>query len=271
VGLRLLPALTGTAIILLTARLARELGGGPFAEFLAALAVLVAPLAQRLRPAIGIVVAGGVAAALVAAYARAGALQALYVQAPSAAGREATAWIKAHVPADAFIITRDDLWTDLREPGPGGPGFQNVHSYAKVAGDPAIRTDFRHADARRIELGWMPPKCGAYGWSRKLMISRPVETTAATPPICRPWTLSSSPGSAIPSCRATATQPTNKEPDPKRSGDSGGIVAEPLLAPGTAGGGLREKILEGRLLACSTFIRVDTKEQSKCGTRSEPR
>jgi hypothetical protein len=40
---RLFPALTGAAIVYCTGRLARELGGGTFAQFLAALAILLAP------------------------------------------------------------------------------------------------------------------------------------------------------------------------------------------------------------------------------------
>jgi hypothetical protein len=40
---RLFPALAGSAIVYCTGRLARELGGGAFAEFLAALAILLAP------------------------------------------------------------------------------------------------------------------------------------------------------------------------------------------------------------------------------------
>ncbi len=40
---RLAPALAGSAIVYCTGRLARELGGGAFAEFLAALAILFAP------------------------------------------------------------------------------------------------------------------------------------------------------------------------------------------------------------------------------------
>ena len=41
---RLFPALAGAAIVYCTGRLARELGGGPFAEFLAALGILLAPV-----------------------------------------------------------------------------------------------------------------------------------------------------------------------------------------------------------------------------------
>jgi hypothetical protein len=43
-ALRLLPALAGAGLVLLTARLAKALGGGPFAQLLAAVAVLVAPI-----------------------------------------------------------------------------------------------------------------------------------------------------------------------------------------------------------------------------------
>jgi hypothetical protein len=43
-GLRLLPALAGAALVWLTGKLAREMGGGRFAQLLAALAVLPVPL-----------------------------------------------------------------------------------------------------------------------------------------------------------------------------------------------------------------------------------
>ncbi len=43
-ALRILPALAGAALVLLTARLARRLGGGAFAENLAALSIAVAPV-----------------------------------------------------------------------------------------------------------------------------------------------------------------------------------------------------------------------------------
>jgi len=42
-AVRLLPALAGTAVVFLTGWIARELGGGLFAQFLAALAILFAP------------------------------------------------------------------------------------------------------------------------------------------------------------------------------------------------------------------------------------
>src|SRR6266700_8021397 len=43
-GVRLLPALAGAALVWLTGKLARELGGGRFAQALAALAVVVVPM-----------------------------------------------------------------------------------------------------------------------------------------------------------------------------------------------------------------------------------
>ncbi len=43
-GLRLFPAIAGTVILLLTAWMARELGGGRFAQVLAALAILLSPM-----------------------------------------------------------------------------------------------------------------------------------------------------------------------------------------------------------------------------------
>ncbi|HEX6732675.1 MAG TPA: glycosyltransferase family 39 protein [Pyrinomonadaceae bacterium] len=43
-ALRLLPAIAGAALVWLTGKLTRDMGGGPFAQSLAALAVLVAPV-----------------------------------------------------------------------------------------------------------------------------------------------------------------------------------------------------------------------------------
>src|SRR5580765_4670484 len=44
IGLRFLPALAGAATVWLTGKLAREMGGGIFAQALAALAVVAAPI-----------------------------------------------------------------------------------------------------------------------------------------------------------------------------------------------------------------------------------
>jgi endoglucanase len=114
-------------------------------------AVLLTPLIERLGVRGSAVAALGIGAGLLVGYVYNGALQPLYTQTPSTAGREAIAWIKASLPADAFIIARDDVWTDLREPGSGGVGFANVHSYTKVAGDPAIRSAVFADDWRTVD------------------------------------------------------------------------------------------------------------------------
>lgn len=119
------------------------------------LGTLVGTLVRRipLRLAAG----GGVVAliALVVGYVQGGALIPLYAQSPSTSGREALGWIKTHVPGDAVILVGDDLWTDLREPGfgaaPDAPGFEQVQSYTKVAGDPAIRLGVLHDDWRTVD------------------------------------------------------------------------------------------------------------------------
>lgn len=121
------------------------------------LAVLAAPVERRLRRPVRVLAVVGIAGVLVTSYARAGVLQPLYTQSPSTAGRQAIAWVKAHVPSDAFIVTQDDLWTDLREAGPDGPGFQNVHSYTKLAGDPAIRTGVFGDDWHTVDYLVMAP------------------------------------------------------------------------------------------------------------------
>jgi endo-1,4-beta-D-glucanase Y len=119
------------------------------------LAVLLAPLTQRLRGRLAAGLAVALTGVLMAGYLQTGALEPLYAQAPSTGGREALTWIKAHVPADAVILAGDDLWTDLREPGFDGdasaPGFANVQSYTKVGGDPAIHTGVLHDDWQNID------------------------------------------------------------------------------------------------------------------------
>jgi endo-1,4-beta-D-glucanase Y len=119
------------------------------------LAVLLAPIIERVPPRLLGGVGVGLASVLVVGYFQVGAVQPLYAEAPSTSGRDALTWIKAHVPADSVILTGDDLWTDLREPGFGGnaeaPGFANVQSYTKVAGDPAIRTALLHDDWQNVD------------------------------------------------------------------------------------------------------------------------
>ena len=126
------------------------------------LVVLIAPVYRRLPVLAATGLATGVALAIGIGYFAAGTLQPLYAQAPSTTGRQALTWIKAHVPADAYILTGDDLWTDLREPGPSSdgtdaPGFANVQSYTKVGGDPAIHTGVFHDDWRGVDYLLVSP------------------------------------------------------------------------------------------------------------------
>ena len=68
-----------------------------------------------------------------------GTLQPLYTEHPADPARSAVAWMKVHVPADARIIGRDDLFPLLREPV-DGPAFPNYTVHWKVAHDPAVRS-----------------------------------------------------------------------------------------------------------------------------------
>jgi endo-1,4-beta-D-glucanase Y/4-amino-4-deoxy-L-arabinose transferase-like glycosyltransferase len=115
------------------------------------LAALVTPVADRVRVSVRVVAGLASAGGLVVGYLHAGALEPAFAQAPNAAGRDLLGWIKADVPSDAVILTRDDLWTDLREPGLGGPGFPNIQSYTKVASDPAIHTGVLADDWRNVD------------------------------------------------------------------------------------------------------------------------
>jgi hypothetical protein len=50
------------------------------------------------------------------------------------------AYVRAHIPPSAIIMTDDDLWVDLHD-GAGGlyPVYLHADSHWKVAGDPAVR------------------------------------------------------------------------------------------------------------------------------------
>jgi len=102
------------------------------------LAVLFGPFFARLPSTTG-ALAVVTALGLIGGYLAAGTIQPLYQERPAAAGRQAVTWIKGNVPAESLIVTHDSLWTDLHEPGRGGPAFPNAHNHWKVALDPAIR------------------------------------------------------------------------------------------------------------------------------------
>jgi endo-1,4-beta-D-glucanase Y len=65
--------------------------------------------------------------------------------------REAVAWMKRNTNRDSRIILSDNLWTDLREPGFGGPAFTNAHSHWKVASDPEVYNTIFHNDWRTVD------------------------------------------------------------------------------------------------------------------------
>ncbi len=78
-------------------------------------------------------------------------LKPLFTEHSADAGREATAWIKANIDPSNKIITRDDMWTDLRASGPDGPAFPNVFTHWKVSSDPVVRNDIFKRDWHNVD------------------------------------------------------------------------------------------------------------------------
>ncbi len=103
------------------------------------LGVAVAPLFGRLPNSTAAGLGSLVALGLFSAWWVGGLIRPLYTDRPDDAGDEALAWMYQHVPTDSKIITRDDFWVALRDPGDGRPAFAHAHSHWKVAQDPAIR------------------------------------------------------------------------------------------------------------------------------------
>src|SRR5579883_1585783 len=91
-------------------------------------------------------------------YWRAGTLPQLYDLHSGDASREALAWIKQHLPAQSYIVSGSDMWTDLHEPGAGGPAFPNMHSDWKVGADPAIRDGVFHDDWHTVDYLILSPQ-----------------------------------------------------------------------------------------------------------------
>jgi len=121
------------------------------------IAVLLAPLFRRIPVSVAAASALVIPLALVAGYWHAGLLQPLYSDHPDGAGRAAVAWMKENLPTDSRIVTRDSLWSDLHEPGLGGPSFPDAHSHWKVAADPAIRRGVFHDDWHNVDYLVMTP------------------------------------------------------------------------------------------------------------------
>ncbi|HEX9270470.1 MAG TPA: phospholipid carrier-dependent glycosyltransferase [Candidatus Limnocylindria bacterium] len=92
-------------------------------------------LARGLDPPRAVRLAGCLLVLLGGVYWWSGAIEPLYAQRPDTAGRDAAAWVKSHLPPDAKIIGRDDLFAYLREPI-DGPGFAEYHIHWRVAHDP---------------------------------------------------------------------------------------------------------------------------------------
>jgi hypothetical protein len=47
-------------------------------------------------------------------------------------------FVQQTIPADAMILTDDDIWVDLHEPRGNDPVYPKAHSHWKIAADPAI-------------------------------------------------------------------------------------------------------------------------------------
>ena len=115
------------------------------------LSPLVTPLVARLRPRQAIALGASAGVALLVFYWNAGTLQPLYAQDPSKDAQAALVWVKHNVPSQSVIITRDTLWTPLREHGLGGPAFPNVQNHWQVATDPAVRYGILHNDWHNVD------------------------------------------------------------------------------------------------------------------------
>jgi endo-1,4-beta-D-glucanase Y/4-amino-4-deoxy-L-arabinose transferase-like glycosyltransferase len=73
------------------------------------------------------------------------------------AQRQALDWVREHVPANAQIVTDDDLWVDLRDGGPDNPSFPGTHSHWKAANDPAVYRDLFYDDWRNLDYLILTP------------------------------------------------------------------------------------------------------------------
>lgn len=121
------------------------------------LAMLLEPIFKRVSVRAALALSSLAAILLLGGYALTGALTPLYNAQPDQAGRAAVQWIKQNVPAQSYIISRDDMWTDLHEAGFEGPAFPNVHSHWKVGADPAIKNGVFHNDWRTVDYLIMTP------------------------------------------------------------------------------------------------------------------
>jgi 4-amino-4-deoxy-L-arabinose transferase-like glycosyltransferase len=117
------------------------------------LAVALSPalaLARRWGTLPGVLAAVAVAAAAACNW-HLGGFEAVYARGEGADAREAVAWVKQHVPPESAMIINDNWWTDLREPGMGGPAFPRAHSHWKVALETGVRRGVFRDDWRAVD------------------------------------------------------------------------------------------------------------------------
>lgn len=91
-------------------------------------------------------------------YWQTGALQPLYTVQASETGREAIVWVKEHLPPQSVIISQDNFWTDLHEPGLGGGVFPYIEDHEQVVSNPAVQYGVFHNDWRTTDYLLMRPQ-----------------------------------------------------------------------------------------------------------------
>ncbi|MEA2638620.1 MAG: hypothetical protein QOF51_14 [Chloroflexota bacterium] len=121
-------------------------------------AMLLEPAIMRLRRGwLMTTVTGVLVVGATIGYWAVGDFTPLYAERPSAANREAVAWIKANLPPASLIVADDSVWTDLHEADASGPAFPHVESHWKVASDPAVRDGVFGGDWQTVDYVIMTP------------------------------------------------------------------------------------------------------------------
>jgi hypothetical protein len=67
------------------------------------------------------------------------------------------AWVRQNIEPNAFIITDDDLFTDLRYPRQGLPAFPNAHSHWKLQGPTSSARSLVSDDWRKVDYLLVSP------------------------------------------------------------------------------------------------------------------
>jgi endo-1,4-beta-D-glucanase Y len=97
------------------------------------------------------------AAALLVFYAGTGRSATVYQYKPDKPLRESVVWIKRNISPNSRMVIANDMWTDLREPGMGGPAFTAAHSHWKVATDPEVYSGVFHDGWQNIDYVVITP------------------------------------------------------------------------------------------------------------------